>query len=68
LLRKENHNTDYYEVKAKWPDEECGPRDSMVTTRYIYQPTPRFSARLKKISDHDPPGYRRIRNVIDRLC
>jgi len=34
---------------------------------YIYQPTQRFSARLKKISAHDPPGYKRIRNVIDRL-
>jgi len=34
---------------------------------YLYQPTARFSARLKKIKAYDPPGYKRIRSVIDRM-
>lgn len=39
----------------------------MTMSRYLYQPTPHFSARLEKIKAYDPPGYRRIRNVIDRM-
>ncbi len=34
---------------------------------YLYQPTAHFSARLRKIKQYDPPGYKRIRNVIDRM-
>jgi hypothetical protein len=36
-------------------------------SRYLYQPTERFSARLNKIKEVDPAGYKRIRNVVDRL-
>ncbi|MDY6952803.1 MAG: toxin [Thermodesulfobacteriota bacterium] len=36
-------------------------------SRYFYQPTPHFSARLAKIKVYDPQGYRRIRNVINRV-
>ncbi len=34
---------------------------------YTYFPTPRFSSRLKKVGRQDPPGHRRIMQVIDRL-
>ena len=34
---------------------------------YIYHPTARFTVQLKKIEGSDPRGYRRIRQVIDRL-
>ncbi len=38
-----------------------------MSTPYRYVPDPRFSHRLEKIKKHDPPGYRRIVDVIDRL-
>jgi hypothetical protein len=39
----------------------------MPMTRFLYHPTPHFSARLEKISRQDPPGHARILKVIDRL-
>jgi hypothetical protein len=39
----------------------------MMMPPYLYQPTEHFSFRLKKIKGHDPGGYARIRNVIDRI-
>ena len=34
---------------------------------YLYQPTPLFATRLKKIKEQDRPGYERITKVIERL-
>ena len=34
---------------------------------YRYHPTPHFAGRLRKIKGSDPPGHRRIMQVIDRL-
>ncbi len=36
-------------------------------TRFVYFPTPQFAAKLEKIQKQDPPGYRRIYQVIQRL-
>ncbi|MDH3997224.1 MAG: toxin [Desulfuromonadales bacterium] len=34
---------------------------------YLYHPTSCFDGKLQKIKKQDPPGYRRILKVIDRL-
>ncbi|WP_072282844.1 type II toxin-antitoxin system RelE family toxin [Syntrophotalea acetylenivorans] len=36
-------------------------------TPFAYFPTPQFSAKMEKIQKSDPPGYRRILQVIERL-
>jgi len=36
-------------------------------TRFVYFPTPQFAAKLEKVQKQDPPGYRRIHQVIQRL-
>jgi hypothetical protein len=33
----------------------------------LYQPTEHFSRKLGKVKQSDPPGYQRIRQVIERL-
>lgn len=33
----------------------------------IYRPTDLFSKKLEKVKQSDPPGYKRIRLVVDRL-
>jgi hypothetical protein len=34
---------------------------------YLYRPTGKFSTQLEKIRKNDPPGYKRVMSVIDRL-
>jgi hypothetical protein len=33
----------------------------------LYQPTENFSRKLEKVKQSDPPGYKRIRQVVNRL-
>jgi len=35
--------------------------------RYLYHPTEEFAEKLRRIEKTDPPGYVRIRKVIERL-
>jgi len=39
----------------------------MQTLPFLYHPTECFNTKLEKIRKHDPPGFERIRKVIDRL-
>lgn len=34
---------------------------------YVFFPTDHFQTRLETVRQHDPPGYKRIRKVIERI-
>ena len=38
-----------------------------MNKKYLYQPTEQFSRKLAKVKLSDPPGYKRIRQVVERL-
>lgn len=38
-----------------------------TTNSFLFFPTDHFQGRLAKIQQNDPPGYKRIQKVIDRL-
>ncbi len=39
----------------------------MKTDKLLYQPTNLFSKKLDQVKFADPPGYRKVQKVIDRL-
>lgn len=39
----------------------------MMSSNNLYQPTDNFSRKLEKVKQSDPPGYKRIQQVIERL-
>ena len=38
-----------------------------MNDKNLYQPTEHFSRKLGKVKQADPPGYKRIQQVIERL-
>jgi hypothetical protein len=38
-----------------------------MTNNNLYRPTEHFSRKLEKVKLSDPPGYKRIRQVVERL-